>query len=319
MAQPSTADRILADADAGLAHSTRTVSKNHDVVLVYVLTADSSSTEAQLVADLFENPPFVATLTTVNMPTDVSKHEAEWHRIRWALTNSRSKGAKYTIVVKDSTVSSSSPADLARLVETVIQTSKFDVFYLCKWQDRCDLYNDRQSLSDTTSSLVKTQSPHGTQALMFSESGRDIMLGDKPMRNGKFLDYTSGSVSDLLNKAITEGNLVAHTVTPNACGYNSSRAKNNGDYGKTQECVSPPVASPHSSDMDFVYTPDVPVMTSSVLADKPLTPRNGTFFDTVKVSGKKNSTSGWIMALIIVLLIVAILSLVAWLVRRSRM
>lgn len=117
----------------------------------------------------------------------------------------------------------------------------FDICYLCKWMDRCDLYRDRVPL-EGSSSIVSTSNPHGIQALLVTKRGREILLGERPMNNGeKFNLKLPGSLSDQLAKCIYEKNIEALCIVPNIIEFDVMKATRNEDYNKLRECQDPPL------------------------------------------------------------------------------
>lgn len=125
---------------------------------------------------------------------------------------------------------------------------KWDIFYLCKWLDRCDLYKTCARSKGTT--LVKTESPLGDQALLFSPLGRDMVLGIKPLRSvyhcGKkcdekceFFTPITLPLGEQLNFAIEEGNIKALASSPNLFEFDVKLAKFNIDLLKLSECRLP--------------------------------------------------------------------------------
>ena len=86
------------------------------------------------------------------------------------------------------------------------------------------------------SHVVKTQSPHGVQALLFTPGGRDVILGAKPMKNGDFFKARE-SLSKSLNVHIVKGDLDAFCVVPNLIAYDISLALEDRDYLKVNECA----------------------------------------------------------------------------------
>ena len=114
--------------------------------------------------------------------------------------------------------------------------SKFDVAYLADWQDRCDLFEKLKCDKKSLIKWVKTLSPHGVQSLLWSPKGRDIVLGEKKMKNGKFFTPLRSSLSSQLNFNIEEGNLNALTTTPNFFFFDVNLAVTTFDLEKLCAC-----------------------------------------------------------------------------------
>jgi hypothetical protein len=206
--------------------------------------------------------------------------------VRYCLLNSKQTNpGSEVIVIKDSSVSNASPEIVARIVQTNLEMNNYDVSYLCKWMDKCNLYtnkrpitmqnppqqntiNDTQELrspiggsmggiideirsnpdmdipnpvnqtlpaNELSSVIVRTQSPNGIQAMIFSTRGRDIILGQLPMRNGKKFNVNM-PLSDRMNQEIFNGNIVATCIVPNLFDFNLFKSKSVKDYDKLRPC-----------------------------------------------------------------------------------
>lgn len=115
---------------------------------------------------------------------------------------------------------------------------EWDLFYLCKWLDRCDLYKTCTKVKNLTR-IVKTESPLGLQAIVFSPSGRDMVLGKKKMRNCEYFPPILLPLGDQLNLAIEDKAMKAITVTPNLFEYDVLLSKFTTDLLKLCECRLP--------------------------------------------------------------------------------
>lgn len=159
-----------------------------------------------------------------------------------------------TLSSNDSTFSESSCDSISNSSDQYIFNSKrkkkskkkkykktqWDIFYLADWLDRCDLYKSYTRLNELIK-IVKTISPNGIQALLFSPRGRDIVLGVRPMNNGQLFTPINFPLTQQLNANIELKNISAITTTPNFFNFNVLNAKVVPDLLKTCECREPEI------------------------------------------------------------------------------
>jgi hypothetical protein len=155
----------------------------------------------------------------------------------------------YCIIIKDTSVTNSTTDEIVKIVLTAIDLNrdhrgcvmhKWQMCYLSRWLDRCDLYREEAEIKGVTK-IVKTLSPFGIQAIMFSPEGRDIVLGKKKMRNGKYFPPISLPLGDQFNENIGEENINAICVVPNLFEFNVMMATNELDFLKLSECRFPSI------------------------------------------------------------------------------
>lgn len=213
-------------------------------ISVYILSSDATSQRTSQVKSLFASGLFKVTITTISPPPGLQTNPSlslgdalEAYRAQWCLDNARTQNPNgYVIIVKDTSVSNASPEDIANIVSSAISSTGWHVCYLCRWLDRCDLYTDKRPIAGTTTLIVKTQSPQGVQAILFSPSGRDIILGQQPLNNGQSFTPITKPLGTQLNQAITQGSLNATCVVPNLIEYDVTVSKDASDYAKLAEC-----------------------------------------------------------------------------------
>ena len=153
----------------------------------------------------------------------------------------------FCIVIKDTSVTNSTIDEIAKIILTAIDINKnnrhckksdWQLCYLCKWLDRCDLYKEEAKIKGVTK-VVKTFSPFGIQAIMFSPDGRDIVIGKEKMNNGKFFTPIRLPLGDQLNENIGLGNINATAIVPNLFNFDVLIATNDADLLKLSECRQP--------------------------------------------------------------------------------
>jgi hypothetical protein len=226
---------------------------SHVSIGVYILEGEDASW-SEKVRYLFNHPLFVAYIVKIDVPEEwLSRHNylkkeaaEELYRYKWCLADAKSRmSSNYVLVIKDNSSTHITSQNMAEIIIAACQDKRWQVCYLNKWQDRCDLYTDKTVLVGTSTVLARTYSPHGCQALLFSPEGRDIVLGETCLETGHHFEVKS-SLSESLNEEISKGRLYATCFVPNLVSVDVISKQ---DYYKTQECK--PVE------------PETPVVTSS--------------------------------------------------------
>lgn len=144
------------------------------------------------------------------------------------------------IIIRDTSVSISENT-VSTVLRSINLNDEYDIFYLCKWHDRCDLFRT-VSKFDGNGRIVQTSHPFGIQAMILSPSGISILRGDRSMKNGvKFSMNMDGCLSEQLAQQIYKGNITAYTTDPNLFEFNVEYATRNSDMKKRQECLDPPI------------------------------------------------------------------------------
>ena len=224
---------------------------NSSPIVVYILTSDVESKQTGKLASLFSHPMFKVNILSISPPNDLKsdmkdkkvtdKNLAESYRIRWCLKDAKKNTPKnHVVVLKDTSVSNASTNQMANVISAAINSGNWDVCYLAKWLDRCDLHSNKKPINGTMTTLSKTVSPHGLQALVFSPNGRDVVLGDKKMKNGELFQNPDKPLDkpldEKLNENIANKNITATTPDPNLINFDISSAKKPSDFLKASEC-----------------------------------------------------------------------------------
>lgn len=225
-------------------------------IIVCILSADcecddydnhSNNEKTKDLINLFDDPLFKVKVFNIPAPygltnsDDMSVNQAvEAHRIGKVLKHCRKYYPYYNIMIlKDNSVSAASSYTLTKTCYAICEEPKWDLCYLCKWLDRCDLYENVRSIEGLTITLTHTKSPHGIQALMVSPSGRDIMLGKKRMRNGEMFPTLKKPLDSELNEQIELGNMYAITTNPNMFMFDVHCSDSVTDLAKMSICRRP--------------------------------------------------------------------------------
>ena len=151
----------------------------------------------------------------------------------------------YCILIKDTSITNSTADEIADIVLLAIGLNRngcekdvWDLCYLCKWLDRCDLYEELAKI-DGAPKIVKTFSPLGLQAILYSPMGRDIVLGREKMRNGEYFTPIAPPLGEQLSQDIALENISAAAIIPNLFDYNVMMAQIELDVLKLSECRLP--------------------------------------------------------------------------------
>jgi disulfide oxidoreductase YuzD len=211
------------------------------VIAVYLLR------EKQQDADLLRLK-FINSIFRVEYLDYNSSDEANDHTyVKQALTKAYSSFPNnHVIVIKDSSVTNATSELIADFCNTAIKIGGWDLLYLCKWLDRCDQYEkdpDMAQLEGHQSTYHRTYSPFGVQALMFTPSARDMILGLKNMHNGKKFEMIRPTLDKQLNYDIDQLSFIATSITPNMFEFNPMRARSKDDYKKLTHCREGDVSS----------------------------------------------------------------------------
>ena len=174
--------------------------------------------------------------TPLGTPSVGVKSKSGLLSYRYLETLKKSNPKCYTLIVKSDSVTLVPAQTIRRILGEIVKETGWDVCYLCKWLDRCDLYKNAKDLG--SGSLVKTLSPHGLQALVFSPQGKQRILGLEKLRTGGYF-LSKGDLDSDLNRTISSGGLIALATTPNLFDYDVLLATKSSDLLKASECVRP--------------------------------------------------------------------------------
>lgn len=221
-----------------------------DRILVYIISDHDSglqNTGVNRLQQIFSDPLFI--VSPLEIPKSLVSHNSlgsqnrETYRLLYSLNEAKKKYPNNNvIIVKDTSVSTLDSKSMAQRISTAIKAGIFDVCYLCRWLDRCQLYTDRKVLDSENGNItiVRTQSPQGIQAILFSVNGRELVLGNKPMKSNKLFDLgpkNSKVASTELTNAIFKGDIEATCIVPNLIDFDIVNATSNADYIKAQGCL----------------------------------------------------------------------------------
>ena len=152
------------------------------------------------------------------------------------------------IIIRDSSICNITPDGMKIRVKTALEkASDADLYFLCKWSDKCDKYSNIDNVDsiDNGSTLKKSIHPTSTQAIMYNKKTRDHIRED--------LLTTKISLSNMLNSYIGQGELYATVFVPNIIDFDIRLSTKNDDYAKLNECAPPTEIYSTTSSNNDIY------------------------------------------------------------------
>ena len=233
-------------------------------IIVYLLTDRPTEPNVQKLIKFFNSsdfyhlkvtdlPPPPEVRNSVKLNTDQA---VEIYRYQEVLNKSYKKYPdRYTLILKDTSVTTTSPDSLEKIIRATIDIGGWDICYLTRWLDRCDLYRNAVTVDNQMSVIVKTLSPNGTQALLFSPKGKQITIGQRKMNNGKYFTPINIPLDTKFNEEIQSGNMSALCTTPNQFEFDVFQARSTTDLAKLSDCRRPEnnTNGKESSALPFVW------------------------------------------------------------------
>jgi hypothetical protein len=220
-----------------------------DSIHIYLIQEDPSEDLRKQVAKYFSSTHYNVhvpnieynplTVDDVEKGSTSRKSEAHYeaYQIGWCLLDAKERyPTSSVIIIKDTSLLVSSQEVLDNVLNYYLsQENSYHIGYLCKWEDKCHLHAKKQNIPDTPNYIAKTKSPYGLQSVIITPSGRDILIGQTPMKNGKYFKPEE-CLSFSLNREIHTGNLEALCVVPNLFAFDLRLARRDEDFLKANEC-----------------------------------------------------------------------------------
>lgn len=203
------------------------------------------SPQAKRLYELFASPIFQTTILKLdtaakNIKTDYPGFDKdasnELYRFILSLKDGTKQSTKEPILfITDTTMSDADAATIEAIVSSVL-TNSWDICYLSKWLDSCDLYTDKKVINKNGTILVNAVNPHGVQALLIRPDNFavDGNTGEVLFKGSK-IDFKK-DLSTTLQNLIANKQIIAATVTPNLFEIDPSTITNPEDYVKLNEC-----------------------------------------------------------------------------------
>lgn len=141
----------------------------------------------------------------------------------------------YTLVLRDTAITNLSPEKIQEALYHAITTMRqnYQCCYLLRSHDDC--LRNREVSNVNGMRLVVTTSPYGMQAILYSPSGRDMLLGATPLLNDTSFKISDG-IEESLHNAIETNGIRALAFEPQIFSYDFSRASSEEDYMKNNVC-----------------------------------------------------------------------------------
>ena len=235
-----------------------------DSVIVYLLTERPKDKRNKQLINFFQANDFyqlrvvnIPPPATLDIPPTMTEGQAlEIYRFNKVLTESaREYPDKYTLVIKDSAVTVTTPNVLEEIIKTALALAGWDLFYLTRWLDACEKYCNRVDVegSFAMTTIVRTMSPNGTQAIIFSPQGRNTIIGRQKMTNGRWFTPINIPLGTKFNEEITLGNLQAICTVPNVFEYDLFQSRGISDLAKLADCRRPLIAPQGQTVIPFIW------------------------------------------------------------------
>lgn len=187
------------------------------MIRTYILTDTSIERSKQLSKTIFKDNRFEVIIPNFEyLPENTPGLETK--KVLNILINSkRETPDKAVLIVKDTSTTVINTNELANKLSNVLETEKFDLFYLCRWLDDCKknpvLENDHMI------SIAKTEFSQGMQAILFSVEGRDKTIDFLKLED-------SQELGEILYNKISRKKLDAICSIPNIFEFDLTQSKN---------------------------------------------------------------------------------------------
>ena len=210
---------------------------------VYILTTEPNSSKVQGIRNLFVEPEFlVLTKTPELLNIRASNDQLRNHQIgeisSFMAALNEAPFNQDIIILKDNITTNLTATEIGTVIRSIQRYPNFDICYLCRWLDRCDLLSDEVEIPGSMLKLARTQMPNGSLALYVSKQGRG------KLSTSSIFDPYANTLSVGLTSQIVQGHINSIATVPNLFHYDYLDARNKIDYVKTHECRTPPNSVP---------------------------------------------------------------------------
>jgi hypothetical protein len=221
-----------------------------NVYIISMLPPDEPngiSAQAKRLYELFASPIFQTTIlkldqTPNNIRTDYPGFNTDAKNELYRFILSLKDGAKTNNPVLYITDTSITDADAATIeaIVTSLLTNEWDVCYLSKWLDSCDLYTEKKQINSNGTILVNAVNPHGLQAILVRPDRFIVQqnTGEVSLKDGTKIEFEN-TISQTLQKLISNKKIIATTVSPNLFSVDPSTIERKEDWVKLNECRDP--------------------------------------------------------------------------------
>ena len=211
-------------------------------VQVYISSSSQDSDNIKGLNRLFCRSYFDVHIKSIPVPSVPIDNVNSYRFIEIMKHSYKKTPQNYVLYLKDNSVTSSDSETIKKVIKTAIKNKGWDLLYLCRWLDRCDLYNKmkdtHRDVPGTNIKLTRTISPNGIQSILFSPEGLKKLLG-YTTRNTKRPLMVAKDLSNRLRLSIESGELYAMATIPNIFSYNVLDADSMSDLAKMVVCRRP--------------------------------------------------------------------------------
>ena len=159
----------------------------------------------------------------------------EQHKITKTTTQDELNKMLPILIIKDTSIPSPESTSVnikATIRKTFMVKNEFDIFYLCKWLDDCSKHT---KIDTKLKYLVRTQNPHGLQALILTPKCIMKSLNITPLEVPVSFEE---SLDKEICRLIAKDQLVTLATKPNLFNFDISLAESNNEYYKVSECAT---------------------------------------------------------------------------------
>lgn len=195
-------------------------------IQVFVLTHRSPyKSHISHLSSLFRDPRY-------DYNVDSNSEDPLDKRILNCLQKSYSKNPdSYSLILTDRVLTAHSGKNVLSIIDNCIKHAKFDLAYLYKYNDKCQMHVKIKDCGHAT--IVKTQDPKGLDSILYSPSGRDILLAKKNSRIRANCNKGIEKAVKKLGSAVT-----CITTTPNVFSYDTlNNVVTCAGYNQGNECA----------------------------------------------------------------------------------
>ena len=147
----------------------------------------------------------------------------------------------YSVIIYAECVTNHTADSITKFLNS-LSTLEFDILYLCRWGDKCHLYDSYQVLEGFN--IYRTYYPTGLIAFIISPSGKKKLLEDEDL-------FTSQNIGSYIKSMINKGQLVAKTVSPNMFDFDFKYSRRKEDYNMLNQCETSETNSDNSNSMGY--------------------------------------------------------------------
>lgn len=183
------------------------------------MTDKSRAPKAQQMRKLFQDNTFTINVVEIempeiNVPANMTRPAAaDVYRFRTILEYSRERKDSHMIIIKDSVKTKLNGETIGEIMRSIVDEADYaDITYLSTTQPQGSGLIKRKITSELD--LIRGVKESSTSALLLSAKGRDMLLGETKMANGKLFMLNEADLSNNINNAIESKGITADVLIP---------------------------------------------------------------------------------------------------------